>query len=299
MTSLVKELEERPREPELAITSMPQLNRKIWGLRRGRLTIMAARTSHGKSALSLQVAKDLALSGKRVLYLSHEMTVEEMSERLFCSMEEVDNQVLLEGGFKTVAHKYAAWCGKIQNTNLVLSDQVGKTWKEIDDLLEDMNPRPDVVFLDYIQAIKGAGTMDVGVLDEYIKNFRTMAKRYNYAGVLVSQINRSGQTVKGDKSPEIHQLKGTGFLEEHADVIVLLFWPHLVDSSKPAAEYWVHVAKNRSGRTGHIRLSYEGKYYLFKDRSVDEPANPEDISKEAQRMAELFDGKVLKDEYED
>ena len=68
-----------------------EINHKLFGLKRGRLHLIGARSSHGKSAMSLQIAYDLASQGKKVLFLSLEMTNAEMVERIFCNVYKINN----------------------------------------------------------------------------------------------------------------------------------------------------------------------------------------------------------------
>lgn len=272
---------------------MPQLNNKLWGIRRGKLTVIGARPSHGKSTFVLQAAKDLALEGHNVLFLNFEMSNAETAERLLCNMYRINNRDLLMGKFNEHRHQFNNFQDDVQSMQLVFSDCVGSSWKEIDTLLNNMTVKPDVVIIDYIQAIKGVGVMDLGQIDEYIKKFREMAVTYNYAAVLVSQINRSAAQGK-DHTPHVHQLKGTGFLEEHADVVILLYWPYKTNpSGEEPKKYWLDIAKNRGGITGSVRLDYIPEYCLFTDPS--KPKDPEDVSKESQDAADFFNGNVVEE----
>ena len=63
LTGLKIDLLERGVEPKYSITSLPEFNHKIWGFKEQTLTIVASRTSMGKSSFSLQIAYDLAKSG--------------------------------------------------------------------------------------------------------------------------------------------------------------------------------------------------------------------------------------------
>jgi replicative DNA helicase len=80
----------RGNEPDLPFSSLPSLNKKIWGLQKG-LTVLAGRTSQGKSSIAMQWAFDIASSKKPVVFLSLEMSVEALTERLFCNIMQVDN----------------------------------------------------------------------------------------------------------------------------------------------------------------------------------------------------------------
>jgi len=270
ITAYLDELEEelsiRKNRPELALNMTPDLNAKIWGVKKRKLTLIASRTSHGKSVWALQIAYDLARQSHAVWLLSLEMTVVEIMERMFCMVKEIDNEVLMKGGFdrhRVEFQEFRVYCEKL---NLVITDCIGKTWKEIDDIVVKLSSKPDCVIVDYIQNIRGQGRNQKENIDDYLIHFREMAIRRNFAGVICSQINRAGQEEK-DKKPHLHHLKGSGNLEETPDIIWLLYWWWKYDTSKSQYDYEIHIAKNRGGRTGFIRMIYIAKYFLFKDHS--------------------------------
>lgn len=266
-------LQARRNTPDFSITSLPTLNQKIFGIPRKKLTIIGARPSHGKTSFMSQLAMDIAIGGAKVLILSYEESMEQLLERCFCNMHKVENRHLLRGRFVEYTNQFLSFSERIKKVPLALTDCAGKSCKELSDMIERMpqNARPDVIFVDYIQAIKGLGSLQQGAertaLDEYIKEFRKMCVHYNIAGVLMSQINRSTEIGKTkDTGPKTHQLKGTGFLEEHADLIILIHW--LYKTTGKSSDYnlvWVDVAKNKSGETGKVLLDFEPKYYHYQD----------------------------------
>lgn len=264
LVSLEENLKGRGREPEMSLKSLPELNKKIWGIHRKKLTLIGARTSQGKSAFALQIAHDLASQGHPVLFLSLEMVVEDMLERLFCNVREVDNYDLLSGNFEKYINDYVEFAAHCESVNLSITDFIGKTWQEIDSFLNKLSVKPAVIILDYIQTIAGLSNKSKEVIDEYIRKFREMAIRHNFAGIICSQINRT-YVEEDNKEPQLHQLKGSGFLEEHSDMILLLHWAHKYDESKPREEYKLIVAKNRNGRTGYFKLRYIPQFYKFFD----------------------------------
>ena len=259
----------RGNNPELPILSLPTLNSKIWGLHKKKLTVIAARTSHGKSAFALQLAVDIAKQGKEVLFLSLEMNRQDMVERIFCNQKQIDNYHLLTGHFKDNAQyekQYYDFLKEVDDMPLVFSDCIGRSWKEIDALVSGLKQKPQVIILDYIQAIKLKSDQKEG-LDDYIINFRKMAIDHNFAGILCSQINRDNQNEQ-DKRPQLHQLKGTGVLEEHSDVVIMLYWEYKTTSNESRINYFqANVAKNRNGRTGFVVMKYQPEYYLFTEET--------------------------------
>jgi replicative DNA helicase len=270
-SDLISETEEmlrkRGSEPDLSLKTLPVLNKKIWGLKKQKLTLVGARTSHGKSAMALQMAYDIASQGKAVAYLSLEMYYTDLMERLFCLHQRVDNFELLTGKFDSYAKNWSEFKDSLKNTPLAISDCIGKTWKEVDDLVDGFGSKPELVILDYIQNISGGSVEMKSVIDEYIRHLREMAIHNDFAIVVCSQVNRTSQE-SSSKEPQLHQLKGSGFLEEHSDIILLLHWPYKYDEKKPKEDYTMFVAKNRNGRTGYVNLKYTPEFYLFEDKEA-------------------------------
>ena len=269
LPKLKEVLELRGQNPEMPIRSLPDLNQKIWGIHRGKVTLIGARTSVGKSTFAIQIAYDLALSGKKVLFLSLEMTVEDILERLFCYEHRIDNQDLRRGRYSVHASKFDEFSEHMKRLKFQFSDCIGKSWEEIDKLLEGLNPKPDAVFIDHINAIRTGLNAKV-VIDDYVTNVVVMAKHHNVAVVMCCQINRDNQK-DDDKTPQLHELKGSGNLEESADIVMLLHWPYryIKEGQKgDRNKYMVILAKNRNGPTGYVEVYFEPEYYRFSDVKV-------------------------------
>ena len=261
------ELESRGSEPDLPISSLPEFNSKIWGLKKG-LTILGGRTSQGKSSMALQWAFDLADRGKEVLFLSLEMTVENMIERLFCNLLKIDNFELLTGKLKTNVEYQDKWgtFTKLMNIPLKLSCGLGKTLDDVNEITDLLEPKPKVIIIDYIQGIRKS-VNERADLDDYILRFRELCLLNNIAGVLVSQNSRKVFDEES-KEPSLANLKGTGCLEEIADTVILLFYPYFYNKNLDKNMYKVILAKQRNGRTGEHLLNYHPEYYRFSELTL-------------------------------
>lgn len=251
------------------------------------MTVIAGRTSQGKTMLGLQIAWDLAVQGKSVVYLSLEMTVTSLLERLFCHVEEVDNMKLLTGKFNEYQTQRAKFEAKMENATLLITEGIGKTWMQIERFISLINPKPDCIILDYIGCIEG-GKIDRKVVNDYIYRMRASAVINNYALIMLSQINRANMTDNKDKLPTLEGLKETGVLEEHADKAILLHYPHYYNNSLPANKYRMIIAKNRNGRTGSFEVEFNPQYYKFND--LNKPIIS--ASPEVQKVADIFDGRT-------
>lgn len=296
---LSKEFSERGNIPKYSLNTIPEFNRKIWGLKIG-LTVLGARPSQGKSGLSLQFAYDLASQGHIVYFLSLEMTAEALIERLFCNVMKVDNYELMTGQFlvdERILAKWKEFTTKIKSIPLLITCGIGKTFGEINELINLLDPKPDAVFIDYIGLISVKSGQTREMLNEYIKDFRQLALQKKFVGVLCSQINR-GNTDSKNIEPNMNQLKETGCLEEHGDTIILLHWQNFYDhKDENFNEFKIIIAKQRNGRTGEYIVHYEPKHYRFSEvGGEEEPAIQKSFLEESEvgdKALEIFGGKII------
>lgn len=269
--------------PKLPI-NLKDLDDILWGLHKKDLVIIAGRPSEGKTSLSLQIAWEIANQGKIVYFISLEMNKESLLERLFCQQFKVRNEDLRRGNLTDEIKGNLSTFKNIieaEEMKLLITDGIGYIYKDLKTLIEEFNPNPDVVILDYIQMVSVMGRYSsYEALTEYIRAFKEMANVHNFVGILLSQINRAplGRT---DKRPTMGDLKGTGTLEEAADVLMTLYWPYRnndEESSDPNL-FEINILKQRHGATGKVFLNFYPQYSLFEDRtSFSYPTRKGDIS---------------------
>lgn len=271
--SLGDDLSTRSSTPELPLKTMPGLSTAMWGLPTKSLVVVGARTSQGKSAFVVQCCYDLASQGFPVVYMSLEMTAHSVMERMFCLHSNVANSKIQRGGFKDYQTQWSQYALHMKQMKLMVAEGMGATWKDLEEMIESFGSKPRVVVLDYIQCIKGCGLEKREVIDEYIANFRRLAIQNDFCAIVVSQINRASENSK-DNIPHLHNLKSTGYLEELADRVLLLHWPHHYDNSVDINHYNVYVAKNRSGKTGKYDLRFVPEFYKFEEPSLYTGSNP-------------------------
>ena len=183
---------------------------------------------------------------------------------MFCRKYSISNVDLLRGNFELHKRDWTLFQDYLKNIQCVFASDFGKTWKEVDDLMSNLETIPELIIIDYIQAIAGVSNQGKMFIDEYIRHFKQLCSEHNFCGVLVSQLNRTNPEKK-EKTPKLHQLKGSGFLEENCDVCVLLDWMCKHTDTEDKSYYTAHIAKNRNGRTGYIRMEFQPEYYNFKE----------------------------------
>lgn len=272
-------LEGRADAPDMPLLNLPNLNRKIWGIHRKKLTVIGARTSNCKSAFAMNIAFDIAKQGKKVLFLSLEMAPEDIYERMFCMAKRVNNFEILCGGYAKdleLKTRFADFKKEITGYPIIITDSIGRTWQQIEDLVKISEPKPDLVVIDHIQEIFGEKKTKKETIDDYLIQLREMAIRNNFALVICSQINRVSQE-STNKEPQLHQLKDSGGIEEKADIVILLHYYSKYNVKKSENDFKLEVAKNRNGRTGYFEMLYRPEYYLFEDKPVEEKKKEERV----------------------
>jgi len=148
---------------------------------------------------------------------------------------------------------------------LIVCEELGRSWEDIDNIFKSLEgDYPDIIILDYIQCIKTAGKK-MDAIEDYIKKFRKLAIEQNFCLFICSQINR--QNIIGNNEPTMEGLKNTGFLEEHADKVILLHYPCKRSPSIDIDKFKIIVAKNKNGMTGYFDCSIEPSIYKIYEKS--------------------------------
>ena len=257
----------RTETPELPFGILP-LDELTHGLWRGKLTVVAGRSSQGKTSLALQTAWNLADAGKTVVFITLEDDREEVIERLLCQVGRVDNQALRRGELPPEDPILRQAFDKVK---ILVLDNFGYTNAEIEYVVKALEPKPDVVVVDYAQMVDDENAeSEYRAISVFIRALKIFAEANEIAVLLCSQINRQGAM---EGRPSLHHLARCGRLEEVANTVLLLYWPYGTKDSSfdgamaantcPPDYFELEVAKNKTGPKGTVRLQFTGKHYLF------------------------------------
>lgn len=274
--SVIQRIEARGLTPELP-TGIDGLDAATWGLHRAEVTVIAGRPGEGKTALALQICSNLARLGKRVAFVSLEMTREQLVERWLVQLTQTDAWSLRTG--KDVAafkEKLAQYNGFFEVVNFRCVDGCGYTIGELQHLLNKFvsegGGAPDILVLDFIQLISPEGGLQkFDAIAEYIRAVKEMAMRHEMAVILCSQVNREGGRDAAKNPPRLIHLKGSGAIEELADCVISLWWQEIGTEEKPEGiKYWLSIEKQRHGSPGQrIQVRFNPSTLTF--HSVNEP----------------------------
>ena len=255
-------------------TGLHDLDKKINGLNKSDLLLIAARPGMGKTSLALNIALSVAKeSAKTVAFFSLEMSREQLAMRLLSNESFVDNQKLLTGQLSEEDWtKIAIASSALSQTDIRVDDNPSISVAEMNAKCRRLS-NLGLVLIDYLQLMTSAGTGQtsnnanrVQVVSDISRALKIMAKELNVPVICLSQLSRANES-RTDKRPMLSDLRESGAIEQDADEVLFIYrddYYHPDTPEKNVAE--VIVAKNRHGETGTVKLQWLPQFTTFADR---------------------------------
>lgn len=216
------------------------------GLEFGEMVVVGARPGHGKSAFALQALHAASLSGYKCAMISEEMSALVLGKRAIQYASDVPEEHWRNRDEQVRDHLERHFAVR-EDVHIVEScGSVDKAADVIDRLVKESGVK--VVAVDYMQLLRGRGTSRYEQTTNTSIVLRQVANSHKLLLIALCQLNRDLE--KRDKFiPKMQDLRDSGQLEQDADVVLFLVWPHKLDETKDPHEYYVFVAKNRSRNT--------------------------------------------------
>jgi len=264
--SVMDKIAKRTDKP-LYPTGLKDLDDLIWGVHETEITIIGARTSHGKTSIKTNMAWNMAKLGIPIVYLSLEMSAEQIIERMFCCEMEIHGWRLRTGQqseMQKAAELKSRFMTRLVSSTLQVLDSHGYTLEEVEQIITTLQPK--VLFIDHLQRVHVQGfSSRYEALSVYIGGLKDLALKYKVAVVIGSQINRSG--AKEDNA--INHMKGSGDIEETGDTVVNCKWLRKDDPNYDNLnDYEIYVGKNRNGPCEKRMLYFDSRYFKFSDHPI-------------------------------
>jgi replicative DNA helicase len=253
-------------------TPFPALSRFFRKRMGGKVVVVAARPSVGKTALALQIALWHAKQyGEAVAVFSLEMSAEELTERAACAEVGLESG-LLDSPKDMTPEEWALLdqgVRELRTLRIAIDDSTGMTMRDIRARAVRMHQKIPgglkLIVVDYLQLVEtyGAESREQGVA-AVSRGLKSLAKELNVTVIALSQIGRGSE--KDGREPTLADLRESGAIEQDADMVAFLHpGKHGVS---------VIVEKNRAGPKGRAKLSSELQFYRF--TSYEEPLAPLD-----------------------
>jgi len=270
------------RENRNAIIGVPtgftDLDDLTAGFQKSELIVIAGRPSHGKTALSMNIARNAAVDhGKSVAIFSLEMSFRELLLRLLAGEARVDGKKL-----KTGKSRVEEWNRVLQTyhnlkTNIYIDDTSELTILEIRAKARrlKMDYNIDMVVVDYLQLVRGPENSERRDLEvAYVsRGLKALAKELDIPVVACAQLNRSIEQRGKEKRPQLADLRESGAIEQDADVVIFVHRPIMgMKANQDDPDYEIQkrkaeiiIGKQRNGPVGDFELVFLNEYAKFEN----------------------------------
>ena len=237
-------------------------------LERGDITVIGARPSVGKSALALQIAKNVCEQGYKVGYFNLEMRESQIMERFIASLSGISLKRIRKAKSFLNNEKdlYYTAGEKFTKYNLVVSTG-SKTDFQIK--AKSRHQHFDLIIVDYLQLVRSSKRcenrrVEVG---EVSRSFKGLASELDVPIIVLSQLTRSSEYTV-DREPTMNELKESGDVEQDASII-LLMWN--IDKNDKRYK-GLKVDKNRQDELMTEILEFKGEFMSFveTDKTIEE-----------------------------
>ncbi len=253
-------------------TGLMDLDKKINGLNKSDLLLIAARPAMGKTSFALNIALNVAKKYKMaVAFFSLEMSREQLAMRLLSGESFVDSQKMATGKLTDEEwSKLAMASAALSQTDIRVDDNPSITVAEMNAKCRRVE-NLGLVLIDYLQLMTSSGYGKGGenrvtVVSEISRALKLIAKELNVPVICLSQLSRANES-RQDKRPILSDLRESGAIEQDADEVLFLYRDDYYNENseeKNVAE--CIVSKNRHGETGTVKLQWLPQYTTFADR---------------------------------
>ena len=277
-------------EAKGGLTGLPSgfddLDRLTSGLQPSDLILLAARPSMGKTALTLNLAANVALRKKKsVAFFSLEMSSIQLLMRLISSESGVDSKQIQRGDVSP--DEWAAImgaCDNLYNAPLYIDDNSNINVAELRSRARRIQSEHglDLIIIDYLQLMQGRHTGSNDNRQQEVadisRSLKSLARELKVPVIALSQLSRSVEN-RQIKRPMLSDLRESGSLEQDADIVMFLYREdYYVKDTENQNITELIVAKHRNGPVDTVRLFFDKEITRFRNLAPKELETLEAIS---------------------
>ncbi len=266
------------------------------GWQESDLIIVAARPGMGKTALTLSMARNIAVNQNiPVAFFSLEMASVQLITRLISSETGLSSEKLRTGRLEK--HEWEQLNVKVKGLEkapLFIDDTPSLSIFDLRAKARRLASQHGIklIVIDYLQLMTAGGSMKGGNREQEIstisRNLKALAKELSVPVIALSQLSRAVETRGGSKRPLLSDLRESGAIEQDADIVSFIYRPEYYkieewddeDRTPTEGQAEFIVAKHRNGGLDSIRLKFIGNLGKFDNLDdFDTPFNQEFHSK--------------------
>ncbi len=256
-------------------TGFNDLDNYLSGLQKSDLVILAARPSLGKTAMALDIVRNIAIKQKiPVGIFSLEMSKNDVVDRLLAAEAGVDLWKLRTGklssdGLDNDFSRIQEAMSSLSQSPIFIDDAPSPTVLQMRTMgrrLQAEN-KLGLVVIDYLQLIQPRTNSEnmVQQITEISRSLKGLARELEVPVLALSQLSRAVES-RPDQVPRLADLRESGSIEQDADVVMFIYREDKTrkDSSRPNIAD-IFIAKHRNGPIGKVELYFNESQVSFKN----------------------------------
>lgn len=233
------------------------------GMLRSGLYVMAARPGMGKTTAALQFADSIAANVGPVLFVSLEMSLEQIEGKRVARWSGIPSDEILLGDGKVLDyHKARLAAEELKKLPLYISRRPTATVAQIRRMAKQIENIQCVV-VDYLGkvATSNSKASRYEATTAISGDLKTLAVELGVPVLALAQLNREN-TGRNDKRPQLSDLRDSGAIEQDADGVIMLHRADYYEMSEEPLKPWesveleIIVRKNRHGRIGSCSAGF-------------------------------------------
>ncbi len=255
-------------------TGITALDGLLGGFQKNQTYLLAGRPGMGKSSLALTIARKIAHTGKKVLIFSLEMSKEKVAGRLVSQLSNVPYE-----SFKNGTVPGDKWDDVFNQTNYVsqlpilIDDTPSLNVEAIRSRAqrEAVKHGVDMIIIDHCGIVQPETRItNAYERANYIADkIMALPKLLNVPVLALLQLSRAVEA-RGDKRPQMSDLRDSGKWEENADGIMFVFRDEYYNEATefPGVANLL-LTKNRDGKTGQVSVYFQKDTMNFSDLAME------------------------------
>ncbi len=258
-----------------------KLDKLTSGWQPSDLVIIAARPGMGKTALTLSMARNIAVNTNiPVAFFSLEMSSVQLITRLISSETGLTSEKLRTG--KLEKHEWEQLNVKakaLESAPLFIDDTPSLSIFDLRAKARRLASQHKIklIIIDYLQLMTAGSSQKGGNREQEIstisRNLKALAKELDIPVIALSQLSRAVETRGGSKRPLLSDLRESGAIEQDADIVSFIYRPEYYkidewddeDQSPTDGQAELIIAKHRNGGLENIRLKFIGELGRFEN----------------------------------
>ncbi|EJW14837.1 replicative DNA helicase [Paenibacillus alvei] len=255
------------------LTGFQDIDKWMQGIGDNRLIVLAARPGTGKTAIALQILRNIAKQKEFgvPVFFSLEMARKELTDRLVASIGGLNAKMVMRNEFNDEQReRFAKAVDALRSMTFHIDDRSRINVNYIKRkclALKRKHGKLSCIFIDYLGLIDmqtGKNEAPHEAIARVTRELKIFASEIGCSIFLLAQLNRASEREK--RPPIMSDLRGSGAIEQDADMIIFLYDHDENDKEKIETKVDFIVAKGRQTGIGTFGLTFVKPIQRMRER---------------------------------